>query len=497
MDSTQHPQCAFPVKLRDSSLLRHQAFIGGEWVGAGDGAVIAVLDPATGAKIGDVPNMGYDDTMRAIALAEAAQKEWAARPAKERSVILRKWYDLLLANAQDLSAIMTAEQGKPLEESRGEIAYAASFVEWFAEEAKRTYGDVIPSTKPRNRIFVLKQPIGVVGAITPWNFPSAMITRKCAPAFAAGCAVVVKPSEFTPYSAFALAVLSERAGIPAGLLNIVTGDAASIGKALTQSETVRKISFTGSTRVGKLLMEQSSSTVKRVAMELGGNAPFIVFDDADLDVAVKGAIGAKFRNTGQACISPNRLLVQDRIYDAFVEKLSAAVGALQVGSGFEPGVQQGPLINEAAVQKVERHVTDAVSKGATVVIGGKRHPLGNTFYQPTVLRDVDDSMLFSSEETFGPIAAVYRFTDEQDAVAMANKTSAGLSAYFFTRDLDRMWRVAEQLETGMVGVNEGLISNEVAPFGGVKESGIGREGSRYGIEEFLELKYVSLSQYSA
>jgi succinate-semialdehyde dehydrogenase/glutarate-semialdehyde dehydrogenase len=408
--------------------------------------------------------------------------------------VLRRWFELILANLDDLAAIMTAEQGKPLAESQGEIRYAASFVEWFAEEAKRAYGDIIPAPRAQSRIMVLKQPIGVVGAITPWNFPSAMITRKCAPAFAAGCAVVVKPSEFTPYSALALAELAGRAGLPAGILNIVTGNATAIGAELTSNPVVRKISFTGSTRVGKLLIEQSAGTVKKVAMELGGNAPLIVFEDADLDIAVQGVINAKFRNTGQTCICPNRIFVHDKVHDAFVERLAAAVGALKVGDGFQQGVQQGPLINDAALAKVERHVADALAKGATVAVGGKRHELGDRFYEPTVLTGVDATMLFESEETFGPVAPVQRFTDEDAVIAAANATSSGLAAYIFTRDLDRMWRVSERIESGIVGVNEGLVSNEVAPFGGIKESGIGREGSKYGIEEFLELKYICITQ---
>jgi succinate-semialdehyde dehydrogenase/glutarate-semialdehyde dehydrogenase len=412
-------------------------------------------------------------------------------------VVLRRWFDLIVANLADLATIMTAEQGKPLAESQAEIRYAASFAEWFSEEAKRTYGDLIPAPRARSRIMVLKQPIGVVAAITPWNFPSAMITRKCAPAFAAGCSVVVKPSEFTPYSALALAELAERAGIPKGVFNIVTGNAVPIGGEMTSSPVVRKISFTGSTRVGKLLLEQSASTVKKVAMELGGNAPLIVFADADLDVAVQGVINAKFRNTGQTCICPNRIYVHDDVHDAFIERLVAAVRALKVGDGFIEAVQQGPLINEAALTKVERHIADAVGKGAKVVVGGRRHQLGQTFYEPTVLTGVDASMLFESEETFGPVAPVQRFSDEKSVIRAANATSSGLAAYIFTRDLDRMWRVAEQIESGIVGVNEGLVSNEVAPFGGIKESGIGREGSKYGIGEFLELKYVCITQSEA
>lgn len=485
------------ARLSDPSLLRHRAYVDGQWADADSGKTIAVSDPATGRQIGTVPDMGAAETRRAIEAAEEARHGWAALAAKDRAVVLRRWYDLIIANLADLAAIMTAEQGKPLAESQAEIRYAASFVEWFSEEAKRAYGDLIPAPRAQSRILVLKQPIGVVAAITPWNFPSAMITRKCAPAFAAGCAVVVKPSEFTPYSALALAELAERAGIPKGVFNIVTGGAAAIGGEMTSNPIVRKISFTGSTRVGKLLLEQSASTVKKVAMELGGNAPLIVFEDADLDVAVQGVINAKFRNTGQTCICPNRIYVHDAVHDAFVARLSAAIGALKVGDGFMDGVQQGPLINEAALAKVERHVADALGKGAEIAIGGKRHTLGQTFYEPTVLTGVDATMLFESEETFGPVAPIQRFLDEKSVVKAANATASGLAAYIFTRDLDRMWRVAEKIESGIVGVNEGLVSNEVAPFGGVKESGLGREGSKYGLEEFLELKYVCITQSAA
>lgn len=493
---TVHQNSDSPLfgRLADPSLLRQKAYIDGCWVDADNGAALAVTDPATGQVLGSVPDMGASETRRAVEAADASRREWAALAARDRSVVLRRWFELILANLDDLAAIMTAEQGKPLAESQGEIRYAASFVEWFAEEAKRAYGDIIPAPRAQSRIMVLKQPIGVVGAITPWNFPSAMITRKCAPALAAGCAVVVKPSEFTPYSALALAELAGRAGLPAGILNIVTGNATAIGAELTSNPVVRKISFTGSTRVGKLLIEQSAGTVKKVAMELGGNAPLIVFEDADLDIAVQGVINAKFRNTGQTCICPNRIFVHDKVHDAFVERLAAAVGALKVGDGFRQGVQQGPLINDAALAKVERHVADALAKGATVAVGGKRHELGDRFYEPTVLTGVNATMLFESEETFGPVAPVQRFTDEDAVIAAANATSSGLAAYIFTRDLDRMWRVSERIESGIVGVNEGLVSNEVAPFGGIKESGIGREGSKYGIEEFLELKYICITQ---
>ncbi|MFK4822651.1 NAD-dependent succinate-semialdehyde dehydrogenase [Ochrobactrum quorumnocens] len=490
----QHGMHRLQERLTDPSLLRDKAYIAGEWVSADSGDTVAVIDPATNLKIGSVPNMGASETRHAIKVAEKARHGWAALAAMERAIVLRRWFDLIVANLPDLAVIMTAEQGKPLAESQAEIRYAASFAEWFSEEAKRAYGDLIPAPRARTRIMVLKQPIGVVAAITPWNFPAAMITRKCAPAFAAGCSVVVKPSEFTPYSALALAELAERAGIPKGIFNIVTGDAAAIGGELTSSPIVRKISFTGSTRVGKLLLEQSANTVKKVAMELGGNAPLIVFDDADLDVAVQGVLNAKFRNTGQTCICPNRIYVHENVHDVFIDRLSTAVRSMKVGDGFVDGVQQGPLINEAALTKVERHVADALSKGARIVVGGKRHVLGGTFYEPTVLTNVDATMLFENEETFGPVAPVQRFSDEKSVIKAANATSSGLAAYIFTRDLDRMWRVAEQIESGIVGVNEGLVSNEVAPFGGIKESGIGREGSKYGIEEFLELKYVCITQ---
>lgn len=481
-------------RLADPSLLRQQAYVDGQWIDADSKATITVTDPATGAALGSIPDMGAAETTRAINSADRVRKDWAALAARERSVIMRRWFELINENVEDLARIMTAEQGKPLGESRGEIRYAASFVEWFAEEAKRVYGDIIPAPKAQSRIMVLKQPVGVVAAVTPWNFPSAMITRKCAPALAAGCTVVVKPSEFTPFSALALAELASRAGVPAGVLNIVTGNAQAIGGEMTANPIVRKLSFTGSTRVGKLLMGQAGATVKKVSMELGGNAPFIVFADADLDVAVHNVMASKFRNTGQTCICANRIYVEDAVHDAFVERFKKAVEALKVGNGFADDVEQGPLINPAALVKVESHIADALAKGGKLVTGGKPHKLGGTFFEPTILTNVDDSMLFTQEETFGPVAPVFRFTDEDAVVAAANATSAGLAAYVFTRDLDRMWRVAEALETGMVGVNEGLISNEVAPFGGIKESGVGREGSKYGIEEFLNLKYICLTQ---
>jgi succinate-semialdehyde dehydrogenase/glutarate-semialdehyde dehydrogenase len=489
------PTRSLSERLADPALLRQQAFVGGVWVDADAERTLPVTDPATGAVIGTIPNMGAAETAKAIAAADRARRNWAALAARERGAILRRWFELIMENAEDLARIMTAEQGKPLAESRGEIRYAASFVEWFSEEAKRVYGDIIPAPKAQSRIMVMKQPVGVVAAITPWNFPSAMITRKCAPALAAGCTVIVKPSEFTPYSALALAELGARAGIPAGVLNIVTGEAQAIGGELTRSPVVRKVSFTGSTRVGKLLMEQAGATVKKVSMELGGNAPLIVFADADLDVAVGNAVASKFRNTGQTCICANRIYVEDAVHDDFVERFRQAVQALKVGNGFEDGVEQGPLINPAALAKVESHISDALAKGARLATGGKPHGLGATFFEPTILTDVDETMLFSREETFGPVAPIFRFHDEEAVIAAANASSAGLAAYVFTRDLDRMWRVSEALETGMVGINEGLISNEVAPFGGIKESGVGREGSKYGIEEFLNLKYVCLTQH--
>lgn len=489
--SSNHPLIGH---LADATLLRHQAYVDGQWIDADSRATIVVTDPANGMALGTIPDMGGAETHRAIENADRARKGWAALAARDRGAIMRRWFELIIDNVEDLARIMTAEQGKPLSESRGEIRYSASFVEWFSEEAKRVYGDIIPAPKAQSRIMVLKQPVGVVAAITPWNFPSAMITRKCAPALAAGCTVVVKPSEFTPFSALALAELAARAGIPAGVLNMVTGNAQAIGGEMTENPIVRKLSFTGSTRVGKLLMGQAGATVKKVSMELGGNAPFIVFADADLDVAVQNVMASKFRNTGQTCICANRIYVEDAVHDAFIESFKRAVEALKVGNGFDDGVEQGPLINPAALAKVESHIADALAKGAKLVTGGKPHELGGTFFEPTILVDVDDTMLFTHEETFGPVAPVFRFHDEDAVVAAANVSAAGLAAYVFTRDLDRMWRVAEALETGMVGVNEGLISNEVAPFGGIKESGVGREGSKYGIEEFLNLKYVCLTQ---
>jgi succinate-semialdehyde dehydrogenase/glutarate-semialdehyde dehydrogenase len=478
--------------LKDKTLLRDVCLIGGEWVKADNGSTITVDNPANGAIIGTVPNMGGIETKRAIEAANVALPGWRAKTAKERAAILRKLFDLMMANQDDLAAIMTAEQGKPLTESKGEIAYAASFIEWFGEEGKRIYGDTIPAFGANKRIVVLKQSIGVCAAITPWNFPAAMITRKAGPALAAGCTMVVKPASQTPLSALALGVLAERAGVPKGVLSIITGSATEIGGEMTSNPIVRKVTFTGSTEIGKKLMAQSASTVKRTSMELGGNAPFIVFDDADLDAAVKGAMASKYRNAGQTCVCVNRILAQDKIYDAFVKKLTEAVGAFKVGDGMESGVTIGPLINMAAVEKVEEHVKDAVSKGARVVVGGQRHSLGRTFFEPTVLVDTTPDMLIFREETFGPVAPVFRFKTEEEAVRLANDTEFGLAAYFYGRDIGRVWRVAEALEYGMVGINEGMISTEIAPFGGVKESGNGREGSKYGIEDYLEIKYLCI-----
>ncbi|MGS1016532.1 NAD-dependent succinate-semialdehyde dehydrogenase [Allosphingosinicella humi] len=469
---------------------REACLIAGEWI-TGD-AWIDVDNPATGAVIGRVPKLGREAAARAVASAEAAMVDWAARPARERAVVLRRFFELMMQHQEPLARLLTEEQGKPLAEARGEIAYAASFLEWFAEEAKRVYGDVIPSHAADKRIVVLKQPIGVVAAITPWNFPSAMITRKIAPALAAGCGVVVKPGAQTPFSALALGVLAEEAGLPKGLLNIVTGSATEIGAELTENPVVRKISFTGSTGVGAKLMAQSAPSIKKLSLELGGNAPFIVFDDADLDAAVEGAILSKFRNAGQTCVCANRIYAQAGIYDAFVEKLVAATERLVVGDGAAEGTTIGPLIDEAALAKVEEHVADATAKGATVLAGGTRHALGGRFFAPTVIRDVTSDMIVTREETFGPLAPVIRFETDADAIRLANDTEFGLAAYFYARDLGRVWRVAEAIEAGIVGVNTGLISTEVAPFGGIKASGLGREGSKYGIEDYLEIKYLCL-----
>jgi succinate-semialdehyde dehydrogenase/glutarate-semialdehyde dehydrogenase len=482
--------------LEDPSLLRQQCYVNGAWLDAAGGATLPVQNPATGAELGTVPAFDAAATERAVAAAHAAFPAWAAKTAKERSVLLRRWNDLILENVADLAKLMTAEQGKPLAEARGEITYAASFVEWFAEEAKRVYGDVIPGHQPDKRILVLRQPVGVVAAITPWNFPAAMITRKVAPALAAGCTVICKPATQTPFSAFALAELAHRAGIPAGVINVITGPAREIGGVLTGDARVRKLSFTGSTEIGKLLMAQCARTMKKVSLELGGNAPFIVFDDADLDAAVAGAIASKYRNTGQTCVCANRLLVQDGIYEAFSAKLVAAVQKLRVGDGLAGETDQGPLIDAVALKKVEEHIADATSKGAKVAAGGHRHALGGTFFEPTVLTGVTPAMMVAREETFGPVAACFRFNSEQEAIAMANDTEYGLASYLYTRDLARSWRVTEALEYGIVGLNTGLISTEVAPFGGIKESGTGREGSKYGLLDYTEIKYVCVGGVS-
>ena len=480
------------MRLTNPALFRQHCVINGAWVPAHSGATLDVENPATGERLGSVPNAGRDETRDAIAAAAAAFPAWRARTGKERAALLRAWFDLIMQNQEDLATLMTLEQGKPLAESRGEVAYGAAFIEWFAEEAKRTYGDIIPGHARDKRILVTKEPIGVVGCITPWNFPIAMITRKVGPALAAGCTTVVKPASQTPFSALALAALAEQAGLPPGVLNVVTGAARDIGGELTSNPLVRKISFTGSTEVGKLLMAQSSATVKKLSLELGGNAPFIVFDDADLDAAVEGAIVSKYRNSGQTCVCANRLLVQAPVYDAFAARLSAAVSRLKVGSGLEPGVTQGPLIDEAAVAKVEAHIADALAKGATLLRGGHRTAPGGRFFEPTVLTGATEAMAIAREETFGPVAPLFRFETEADAIRMANATEFGLAAYFYGRDIGRIFRVAEALEYGIVGVNTGLISTEVAPFGGVKESGIGREGSKYGIDDYLVVKYLCL-----
>jgi succinate-semialdehyde dehydrogenase/glutarate-semialdehyde dehydrogenase len=480
------------LELKDPSLFRQQCYVDGAWVNADGGKTIAVTNPATGQKLGTVPNMGAAETRRAIEAANAAWPAWRARTSKERAGILRKWFDLMMANQDDLGKIMTAEQGKPLPEAKGEIAYAASFIEWFAEEGKRIYGDTIPGHQADKRIVVLKEGIGVCAAITPWNFPAAMITRKCGPALAAGCPMVLKPASATPFSALALAVLAERAGVPKGIFSVVTGSAKEIGGEMTSNPIVRKLTFTGSTEIGKVLMEQCAKTVKKTSMELGGNAPFIVFDDADLDAAAEGALASKYRNAGQTCVCANRILVQDSVYDAFAAKLAARVATLKVGNGMEAGVTTGPLIDEAAVRKVEEHVADALAKGAKIVTGGKRHALGGLFFEPTILANVDTSMKVTKEETFGPVAPLFRFRTEEEAIRMANDTEFGLASYFYARDLGRVWRVSEGLEYGIVGINTGIISTEIAPFGGMKESGLGREGSKYGIEDYLEVKYLCM-----
>jgi succinate-semialdehyde dehydrogenase / glutarate-semialdehyde dehydrogenase len=480
------------MQLNDEKLFRQHCYVDGEWVDAISRATITVKNPATDETLGTVPKMGAEETHRAIEAADRALPAWRAKTAKERAQILRRWYDLMMANQEDLATLMTAEQGKPLAESRGEIAYAAAFIEWFGEEGKRIYGDTIPAHGSDKRIVVLKEPIGVCAAITPWNFPAAMITRKCGPALAAGCTMVLKPASATPFSALALCELAERAGVPKGVFSCVTGNSGEIGGEMTSNPIVRKLTFTGSTEIGKLLMEQCAGTVKKTSMELGGNAPFIVFDDADIEMAVKGAIASKYRNAGQTCVCANRILVQDGVYAAFSERLAEAAGAMQVGDGAKVGTVIGPLIDMKAVEKVESHVADAVKKGAKIAVGGHRHALGGSFFEPTVLTGVTTDMLITREETFGPVAPLYRFKTEAEAIKMANDTEFGLAAYFYSRDIGRIWRVAEALEYGIVGINEGIISTEIAPFGGMKESGIGREGSKYGIEDYLEVKYLCL-----
>jgi succinate-semialdehyde dehydrogenase / glutarate-semialdehyde dehydrogenase len=481
-----------PLPLKDPSLLRQANYLDGKWVEADSGKTIVVKNPATGEAVGEVPSMGQAETRRAIEAANRAFPAWRAMLAKERAAILRKLSDLMLANTDDLGVIMTAEQGKPLAESKGEIAYAASFIDWFAEEAKRIYGDTIPQNAKGRRIIVTKEPIGVFAAITPWNFPSAMITRKAGPGWAAGCTGVIRPASQTPFSALALAVLAERAGMPAGVCNVITGSSGPMGEELTANPLIRKLSFTGSTEVGAKLLAMCAPTIKKTSMELGGNAPFIVFDDADLDAAVVGAMGSKYRNTGQTCVCANRILVQDGVYDAFSAKLKAAVEAMKVGNGMETGVSQGPLINADAVAKVEAHIADALKRGASVVTGGRRHALGGTFFEPTILANVPHDALMFREETFGPVAPLFRFKTEDEAIRMANDTEFGLASYFYARDIGRIFRVAEALEYGMVGINEGIISTAEAPFGGVKSSGLGREGSKYGIEDYLEIKYLAI-----
>jgi len=480
------------VQLKNSGLFKQQVFIDGQWLEAEQNKSFAVINPATGETIAHVPSVSEQQVVKAVEAADQALQSWKQTTAKERSILLKKWYQLMIEHQEDLAIILSTEQGKPMTESRGEILYGASFIEWFAEEAKRTYGDVIPHDKQGRRLLVVRQPVGVVVAITPWNFPNAMITRKVGPALAAGCSVVIKPASETPLSALALVALAEEAGIPKGVINVVTGSSREIGGILTQHPLVRKVSFTGSTAIGKLLMQQCSSTMKKISMELGGNAPFIVFEDADLDKAVEGAIASKFRNSGQTCVCTNRILVQNSIYDTFVEKLAAAVAKLKVAPAFEPGAEQGPLINEKAVEKIQEHIDDATSKGAKVIYGGQRHQLGQTFFEPTVLTDVTPDMQVAQDETFGPLAPVFRFTEEAEAIRMANDTEFGLASYIYTQNLSRAWRVSEALEYGMVGINEGLISTEVAPFGGIKESGCGREGSKYGIEDYQELKYLCM-----
>ncbi len=478
------------ISLKDPKLFREQCYIGGEWLDSSSRKSLSVANPATGQQLGKVPNMGAAETRRAIEAAERAWPAWRAKTAKERAACLRRWFELMMANQEDLAQILTAEQGKPLAEARGEIAYGASFIEWFGEEAKRAYGDTIPSPWADKRIVVLKQPIGVCALITPWNFPNAMITRKAGPALAAGCTVLIKPAGKTPFSALAMAELAERAGIPKGVLNVITGDSREIGRELCANPSVRKLSFTGSTETGRTLMKQCADTIKKLSLELGGNAPFIVFDDADLDAAVEGALASKYRNAGQTCVCANRIYVQDRVYDSFAAKLVEKVKGFKVGPGTEAGVVIGPLIDEQGLRKVEQHVADALAKGAKIRTGGKPHERGGLFFQPTVITDVTPDMIVSREETFGPVAPLIRFKTEDDAIRLSNDTEFGLAGYFYSRDIGRIWRTAERMEVGIVGANAGIISTEVAPFGGVKQSGLGREGSKYGLEEFLEVKYV-------
>ena len=481
------------MNIKDQSLFRQQCYIDGQWVDADSGETLEVTNPSSGSVIGTVPKMGAVETERAVDAAELAFQSWRHRTAKDRAAILRKLADLMMENQEDLAALMTIEQGKPLAESRGEVVYAASFFEWFAEEGKRLYGDVIPTHLPDRRIIVIKEPVGVCAAITPWNFPSAMITRKAGPALAAGCTIVIKPAGSTPYSALALCELAEMAGVPAGVMNVVTGVSSQIGGELTSNEKVRKLTFTGSTNIGKVLMKQCADTVKKISLELGGNAPFMIFEDADIDAAVIGALQSKYRNSGQTCVCANRILVHDRVYDEFSEKLSNAVSKMKVGDGFDEGIELGPLIDLAAVEKVESHIMDAVGKGAMVAAGGSRHALGGTFFQPTVLTNVKVNMAVANEETFGPVAPLFRFHSDEEAIQMANDTEFGLAAYLYSRDIGRIWRVSEAIEYGIVGINTGIISTESAPFGGMKESGIGREGSKYGLDEYVEIKYLCMA----
>ena len=480
------------LQLKDAKLFREQCYIDGSWQDADNKSTFTINNPATGVKLGTVPKMGTAETRRAIEAANAAWPAWRAKLARERAIILRKWYELIIANQDDLALLMTSEQGKPLAESKAEVVSGAQFIEWFAEEAKRTYGDAIPQPAADRRIVVIKQPIGVCAAITPWNFPNTIITRKAGAALAAGCTMVLRPASYTPYSAFALAELAERAGVPKGVFNVIAGSATEIGAELTGNKIVRKLSFTGSTEIGQLLMAQCASNVKKLSLELGGNAPFVVFDDADLDAAVTGALGAKFRNGGQTCVGANRIYVQDSIYDEFAQKLAAKVATLKTGNGVDAGVTQGPMMDVKAVEKVEEQITDAVSKGARVIAGGKRHALGGSFFEPTVLAEVTQQMKVAREETFGPLAPLFRFKDEKQLIEYANDTEYGLASYFYSRDIGRIWRVAEALEYGMVGVNVPFMASEVVPFGGIKESGIGREGSKYGIDEYMEIKYICM-----